>query len=239
MNAYTNTAPLDYASHEDLVTDHIALVKRIAYHLAGRLPSTIDINDLMQAGMIGLLEASRNFDPERGASFDTYAGIRIRGSMLDEVRRNDWTPRSVHQKSRQVSEAMQAIEFETGRAAEPKEIAKRLEISLDDYYAIVRDSAGCRLFSLEGTVEEQGYRGDLPVSDTATPDQALNQRQFRAGLTAAIERLPEREQLVLSLYYEKELNLKEIGEVLGVSESRVCQIHGQAMARLRGMVDST
>ena len=238
MNAYTNVAASNYASQDELVTDNIALVKRIAHHLAARLPQTIDINDLMQAGMIGLLEAARNFDPSRGASFDTYAGIRIRGSMLDEVRKHDWTPRSVHQKSRQVSEAMRAIEFETGRAANANEIAGRLGISRDDYHAILRDTAGCRLFSLEESMDEYGYRGDLPKSDTATPDQALDQNQFRAGLTAAIKRLPEREQMVLSLYYERELNLKEIGEVLGVSESRVCQIHGQAMIRLRGMVDA-
>ena len=238
MTPYSSAASVKSPAHDDLVTQNVTLVKRIAHHLAARLPSTIDINDLMQAGMIGLLEASKNFDPERGASFDTYAGIRIRGAMLDEVRRNDWTPRSVHQKSRQVSEAMRAIEFETGRSAEPKQIAKHLGISLDEYHAIVRDTAGCRLFSLEETVNEFGRSADLPVSDTATPDQALAQNQFKSHLSAAIERLPEREQLVLSLYYEKELNLKEIGEVLGVSESRVCQIHGQAMARLRGLVET-
>lgn len=238
MSPYGSAATVGQTAHDELVTDNIALVKRIAHHLAARLPSTIDIDDLMQAGMIGLLEASRNFDPTRGASFDTYAGIRIRGSMLDEVRRNDWTPRSVHQKSRQVSEAMRAIEYEKGRAAEPKEIARRLGISLEDYHAIVRDTAGCRLFSLEETEGEFGRAADVPVSDTATPDQALAKSQFRTNLTSAIGRLPDREQLVLSLYYEQELNLKEIGEVLGVSESRVCQIHGQAMARLRGLVDA-
>jgi RNA polymerase sigma factor for flagellar operon FliA len=238
MNAYSTVAPANYASQEELVTNNIALVKRIAHHLAARLPATIDINDLMQAGMIGLLEASRNFDPSRGASFETYAGIRIRGSMLDEVRKNDWTPRSVHQKSRQVSEAIRAIEYETGRPAESKDIAERMGISIEDYHAILRDTAGCRLFSLDETMDEHGYRSDVPRSDTETPDQALDKSQFRSGLTAAIKKLPEREQMVLSLYYEQELNLKEIGAVLGVSESRVCQIHGQATIRLRTLVES-
>ena len=236
MTVYSKIASTSESSHEELVIDNIALVKRIAHHLAARLPATIDINDLMQAGMIGLLEAAKNFDPSRGASFDTYAGIRIRGSMLDEVRRHDWTPRSVHQKSRQVSEAVRAIEFETGRPAESRQIAERLGISVDDYHAILRDTAGCRLFSLEESMDEHGYRGDVPTSDTQTPDQALDQSQFRTGLVDAINKLPEREQMVLSLYYERELNLKEIGEILGVSESRVCQIHGQAMIRLRAMV---
>ena len=238
MNAYTNVAPAGYATDEELIVENVTLVKRIAHHLAARLPATIDINDLMQAGMIGLLEAAKNFDPSRGASFDTYAGIRIRGSMLDEVRKHDWTPRSVHQKSRQVSEAIRAIEFEAGRAATPTEIADRMGITIDEYHAILRDTAGCRLFSLEESMEEHGYRGDLPSSDSETPDQALDKSQFRAGLAASIGKLPEREQLVLSLYYEQELNLKEIGEILGVSESRVCQIHGQAMLRLRAMVES-
>jgi RNA polymerase sigma factor for flagellar operon FliA len=233
MIAYSNVASKDYASHDDLVTSHISLVKRIAHHLAARLPSTVDIDDLQQSGMIGLLEAASNFDPTRGASFDTYAGIRIRGAMLDDIRKQDWTPRSVHQKYRQVSEAVRAIEGETGRPAEAKEIAKRLGISLDDYHNILSDSAGCRLFSLEETLDEPTFGRDLPASNTATPDQALRQSQFRQELADSIQQLPERERLVLSLYYERELNLKEIGEVLGVSESRVCQIHGQAMIRLR------
>ena len=131
-----------------------------------------------------------------------------------------------------------AIEYEAGRAASGPEIATQMGISLDEYHAILRDTAGCRLFSLEESMDEHGHRGDLPTSNTATPDQALDQSQFRSGLVDAIGRLPEREQMVLSLYYEQELNLKEIGEVLGVSESRVCQIHGQAMIRLRTMVDS-
>jgi len=233
MIAYTQASAGQYESQDDLVTAHISLVKRIAYHLAARLPSTVDVDDLLQSGMIGLLEAAGNFDPARGASFDTYAGIRIRGAMLDDIRKQDWTPRSVHQKYRQVSEAVRKIESETGRAAEAKDIAEKLGISLDDYHNILTDSAGCRLFSLEETLDQPTFSGALVDSDTATPDQALGRSQFRSELAGAIDQLPEREKLVLSLYYEQELNLKEIGEVLGVSESRVCQIHGQAMIRLR------
>lgn len=235
MIGYANYASNQYISQDELVTSHVDLVKRIAHHLVARLPASVEIDDLLQAGMIGLLEASRNFDASKGASFDTYAGIRIRGSMLDEVRRLDWTPRSVHQKHRQVSAAVREIQAETGRPAESQEIAARLGISIDEYHDILADSAGSRLFSFEEANEDWQVGQELPASDVATPDQAFGDDQFREFLIEAIGDLPERERLVLSLYYERELNLKEIGAVLGVSESRVCQIHGQALVRLRAM----
>ncbi len=237
MNTYGSVAADPEFAGDDLVTQNIDLVKRIAQHLAARLPSTVDIDDLMQSGMVGLLEAASNFDPDRGASFETYAGIRIRGSMLDDIRKHDWTPRSVHHKYRKVTEAINAIEAETGQRAQPAEIAGRLEITLDEYHRILADSAGSRLFSLEETMEEPSLNRPAPASKTAAPDQALYHTQFRENLAKAIEKLPERERLVLSLYYERELNLKEIGEILDVTESRVCQIHGQAMLRLRAIVD--
>jgi len=233
--SYANYATNKYVSQDDLVTANLDLVKRIAHHLAARLPASIDINDLLQAGMIGLLEASGNFDATRGASFETYAGIRIRGAMLDEVRRLDWTPRSVHQKYRQVCEAVRTVEVETGRPAESQAVADRLGLSIEDYHAVLADAAGCRLFSFEESQEDPLQGREIPSASTPTPDQALDVQQFRDRLAAAISRLPERERLVLSLYYERELNLKEIGAVLGVSESRVCQIHGQALIRLRAI----
>ena len=236
MNAYSNVASNTYESQDDLVSRHVSLVKRIAHHLSARLPESVDIDDLMQAGMIGLLEASSNFDDSRGASFETYAGIRIRGAMLDEVRKQDWTPRSVYRKQREISESIRAIELETGKPAEARDVAERLGISLDDYFDVLRDATGCRLFSLDTSHDEHSYGYNEPKSDGVTPDQALSQEQQSARIAAAIENLPERERLVLSLYYERELNLKEIGEVLGVSESRVCQIHSQAAMRLRAMI---
>jgi len=233
MNAYTNVAPAAKQSNDDLITRNIGLVKRIAHHLAARLPSSVDVDDLIQSGMIGLLEAAGNFDPDRGASFETYAGIRIRGAMLDDIRKHDWTPRSVHHKYRQVTEAIHEIEAECGRGAEPTEVAKRLGISMDEYHKILRDSASSRLFSLDETLDEPNLHRPPPASKTAMPDEELFRSQFQENLAVAIEDLPERERLVLSLYYEQELNLKEIGQVLDVSESRVCQIHGQAVMRLR------
>ena len=236
MIAYSNVARMAYPSQDELVLQSIGLVKRIACHLAARLPSCVDMDDLLQAGMIGLLEAAGNFDASRGASFDTYAGIRIRGAMLDEVRKLDWTPRSVHRKHRQVSEAMRDIEAEAGRPATGNEIAGRLGISLDEYFTILSDTAGCRLFSLDDSSEEGGLPRDIPAGNTESPDQAVARTQFRRQLVAAIDRLPERERLVLSLYYERELNLKEIGAVLDVTESRICQIHSQVLIRLRSMI---
>jgi RNA polymerase sigma factor for flagellar operon FliA len=236
MIAYSNVARMAYPSQDELVMQSVGLVKRIACHLAARLPSTVEMDDLLQAGMIGLLEAAGNFDASRGASFDTFAGIRIRGAMLDEVRKLDWTPRSVHQKHRQVSEAMREIEAEAGRPAAGNEIAERLGISLEEYYGILNDTAGCKLFSLDDSNDESGQPRDVPEDNAETPDEAVAKAQFRQRLAAAIERLPEKERLVLSLYYERELNLKEIGVVLDVTESRICQIHGQALMRLRSII---
>ena len=222
-----------YTDSNQLVVQHEPLVKRIAYHLMSRLPASVQADDLIQAGMIGLIEASRKFDPEQGASFETYAGIRIRGAMLDEIRRTDWTPRSVHRKAREVAEAVRKIENEVGRDARDVEVAEEMGLSLDEYHKILQDSTGCRIFSFEdpGTLGDEGF-----PNTTRQPNQPLETLQksdFKQGLAEEIKGLPERERLVMALYYDEELNLREIGEILGVSESRVCQIHGQALIRLR------
>tara|TARA_Y100000782_G_scaffold48639_1_gene54432 strand:+ start:1 stop:711 length:711 start_codon:yes stop_codon:yes gene_type:complete len=213
-----------------LVEQYAPLVKRIAYHLLGRLPSSVQVEDLMQAGMIGLLEASRKFDFGKGASFETYAGIRIRGAMLDEVRKGDWAPRSVHRNTRMVSDAMRAVEARLGRDAKDHEVAVELDMSLEEYYAILSDTAGSKLFSFDDLLEA-GAPADVQGGEE--PLSGLQDERFRAALVEAIDGLPERERLLLSLYYDEELNLKEIGAVLGVSESRVSQLHSQCAARLR------
>ncbi len=233
MNGYAMYATTDETAHNDLVIQHVTLVNRIAYHMVSRLPANVQVDDLVQAGMIGLLEAARNYNPSQGASFETYAGIRIRGSMLDEIRRLDWTPRSVHRKVRMVSEAVRLIENEKGRDARDHEVAEALELTLEEYHKILQDATGCRVFSFEdmnsmGEDHESGMSG----SDDG-PLECLQDEDFKKNLSHSISGLPERERLVMSLYYDEELNLREIGEVLGVSESRVCQIHGQALIRLR------
>ena len=213
---------------EALVMRHAELVKRIAYHLAGRLPASVEVDDLIQAGMLGLLEAAANYSEGRGASFETYAGIRIRGAMLDGLRKLDWAPRSVHRKARAVAKAIREIESEIGREARDVEVADRMGMKLSEYHRIVEDSAGCQISSL--TTEE----GEITLTDSsADPFRDVVDEDFRAALTDAIANLPERERLVMSLYYDDELNLKEIGAALRVSESRICQIHGQALVRLQ------
>jgi RNA polymerase sigma factor for flagellar operon FliA len=218
---------------DDLVREHGALVKRIAHHMMGRLPDSVQVDDLIQAGMIGLLEAARKYDGGKGASFETYAGIRIRGAMLDEIRKGDWAPRSVHRNSRRISNAIKQVESEKGRDAEDAEVAACLGVSQEEYHSILKDSAGCRLFSYEEAVEksESGY--DMFEESSPSPVAGIERDAFQKHLAEAISHLPEREQLVLALYYDEELNLKEIGAVLGVSESRVSQLHSQAAARLR------
>jgi RNA polymerase sigma factor for flagellar operon FliA len=201
--------------------------------MLGRLPDSVQVDDLIQAGMIGLLEAARKYDGGKGASFETYAGIRIRGAMLDEIRRGDWAPRSVHRNSRRISDAIKQIESVKGRDAEDAEVAEFLGISQDEYHAILQDSAGCRLFSYEEVIEKSESGGDVFEAETPNPLDGIERGAFQQQLAEAIKGLPEREQLVLALYYDEELNLKEIGAVLGVSESRVSQLHSQAAARLR------
>lgn len=222
-------------SQHQLIERYAPLVKRIAYHLLARLPASVQVDDLMQAGMIGLLEASKKYDGTKGASFETYAGIRIRGAMLDEVRKGDWAPRSVHRNTRMVSDAIRAIEARTGRDAKDQEVAAELQLSLEDYYGILGDTLGSRLFSFDDLIQdgEQGGLHEDVSSSHGGPLHGLEDERFQSALADAIAHLPERERLVLSLYYDEELNLKEIGEVLGVSESRVSQLHSQCAARLR------
>jgi len=218
---------------DDLVIQHVPLVKRIAFHLMGRLPDTVLVDDLIQAGMLGLLEAVKNYDMSQGASFDTYAGIRIRGSMLDEVRRSDWTPRSVHKKARMVAEAIRELENKLGREVRDVDVAEHLGVEVEDYNQILQDSQGCKTLSVEVLAET----GDSAFRDAektnSEPVDLLEEDDFQQALSKAIMALPERERLVVSLYYEEEFNLREIGEVLNVSESRVSQISSQAMLRLR------
>ncbi|WP_166265202.1 RNA polymerase sigma factor FliA [Marinobacter caseinilyticus] len=215
-----------------LVENHAPLVKKIALHMLARLPASVQLDDLMQAGLIGLLEAAQKYQSTKGASFETYAGIRIRGAIVDEIRKGDWVPRSVHRNARRVARAIKVVEDRKGCEAQDSEVADELEMTLAEYHACLNDASSGRLFSLD----ELNESGELPIEEPEASDnplEGITSDAFRASLAGAISELPEREKLVLSLYYQDELNLKEIGAVIGVSESRVSQIHSQAALRLR------
>ncbi|EAR56175.1 flagellar biosynthesis sigma factor FliA [Photobacterium sp. SKA34] len=220
-------------SPQAFIERYSSLVKRIAHHLMVRLPPSVLVEDLIQSGMIGLLEAQQNYDPTKGASFETFAGIRIRGAMLDDIRRGDWVPRSVYKNSRKISEAISHLENELGRDPNDQEIAQYLDMPLEQYHQALNDVNCGRLVGISDLgVAEDTVANEESIGENS-PFQGVVDDNFRASLAEAIKTLPEREALVLSLYYDEELNLKEIGAVIGVSESRICQIHSQAMQRLR------
>ncbi|WP_413701319.1 RNA polymerase sigma factor FliA [Psychromonas sp. KJ10-10] len=216
----------------ELIEKHTELVQKIAYHLMVRLPPNVLVDDLIQSGMIGLLEVARNFDATKGASFETFAGIRIRGAMLDEMRRGDWVPRSVHKNSRSIANAIAEVEKITGRDAKEAEIAKQLSLTLPEYHHMLRDVNCAKLVAYEDLATSEEGLCSEPASHDMTFNE-VSESQFASKLVEMIKELPEREALVLSLYYDEELNLKEIGMVLDVSESRVSQIHSQALHRLK------
>jgi len=224
-------------AHDELVTQYAPLVKRIAYHLKARLPATVIVDDLLQAGMVGLLEASRKYDSGRGASFETYAGIRIRGAMLDELRRNDWAPKSVHRKVRDITEAIREIENREGRDARDEEVIEKLNISKDDYYKTLQNISTHKVMSWDDLgVDEDAIRSSNGIHKDGLQEE-LERHNFNDKLTEAVASLPERERMIVALYYESELNLREIGATLNVSESRISQLLSQAHLRLRARME--
>jgi RNA polymerase sigma factor for flagellar operon FliA len=219
-------------------------VRRIALQMLAKLPASVELDDLIQAGMIGLLDASTRYQDNRGAQFETFASQRIRGAMLDELRANDWGSRGLRQSARKVEGAIQALEHRLGRAPTEGEIAKELQMTLDAFQGLLQEIQGCQLLYVEDF--SQDGEGDSPFldrhasaargergGDSEDPLAQLMESGFRHQLVAAIAELPERDQLLLNLYYEEELNLREIGAILEVSQSRVCQLHSQAISRLR------
>jgi RNA polymerase sigma factor for flagellar operon FliA len=233
---YTAHGVLD---KQQLVIQYAPLVKRIAYHLMARLPASVQADDLIQNGMLGLLDACGRFEDGQGAQFETYAVQRIRGAMLDGLRENDWVPRSVRREMRRVEAAITQLEHQHGRQPNETELAAALDMPLAEYQRLLGDARGHQLLSLEDLSGSDGDEEFLDRHETGTnqdPLALLLEGDMRIALVRGIEALPEREKLVMSLYYEEELNLREIGEVLGVTESRVCQLHSQAIARLRAQV---
>jgi len=223
-------------NNDDMLNKHAALVKKIAYQLKAKLPPNVELDDLIQAGMIGLLDAVKRYEDTHGAQFETYAALRIRGAMLDELRSTDWLPRSIRKNMRDVELAISQLEQELGQAPTEKEVAIKLQLPINTYQELLSECSGHQLVYYEDFHETDGSEHFLDRFQTGInndPIQSMLGNDFRQALIDAIESLPEREKIMMGLYYEQELNLKEIGAVMSVSESRICQLHTQAIARLR------
>ncbi|MCA3219417.1 MAG: RNA polymerase sigma factor FliA [Burkholderiales bacterium] len=233
---YTQRGTLD---RKDYVKQYAPLVRRLAHQMVARLPANVELDDMVQAGMIGLMDAVGRFEEAQGTQFEVYAASRIRGAMLDELRANDWLPRSARKSQRDIENAIHRLEGRLKRAPSEVEIARELNISVKQYQEMLTDARGAQLIyfdDLGGGSEDEDYL-ERHVADLAEeggdPGAILRDQRFRTALIAAIEELPEREKRLMGMYYEQDMNLREIGAVMGVTESRVCQLHSQAVARLR------
>ncbi|MCP4548769.1 MAG: FliA/WhiG family RNA polymerase sigma factor [bacterium] len=224
---------------ERLIIHYLGLVKYVAGRLAAGLPESVDINDLVGAGMLGLMKAVEAYDPAKEVKFETYSMPRIRGAMLDELRNQDWFPRSIRRKAKRIDNAVRYLEGALGRAPRDTELAKHMRLDLHDFYKLVGDVSKSSLLSIEEDLrvgKDGTYTSVRDIlADAKVPDayQELADRELRAIVIDTLDNLDQKEKLVLTLYYFEELTLAEIGEVLGVSESRVCQIHGKAIHRLK------
>jgi len=218
------------------LSQHAPMVKKLAHLMKAKLPPSVEVDDLIQAGMIGLLDAVNRYEEIHGAQFETYAMQRIRGAMLDELRSSDWMPRSMRQNMRKVEVAINTLQQRLGRPPNESEVAKQLKLSLEAYQEMLADGGGHQLVYYEDFHDSQSNEHFLDRHSTETGDDPLEmlmESGFRSAVIEAIEALPEREKILMGLYYEQEMNLKEIGAIMGVSESRVCQLHSQAIARMR------
>ncbi len=220
---------------EQCLREYSHLVKWLAHQMMARLPSSVQIDDIIQAGMIGLLDAAGRYDEFHGAQFETYAMQRIRGAMLDELREADWLPRSLRRDMRRIETSISRLQQKLGRPPSETEIAADMEVPLAEYQQMLHASRGAQLMYYEDFQggDEEDFFERFESSKDAGPLDLLEDGRFRAELARAIENLPERERMLMGMIYEQEMNLREIGEVFGVSESRVSQLHSQAVARLR------
>ena len=236
---YTARGQLD---RNALIRQYQPLVRKLAHHLMARLPANVQVDDLIQVGLIGLSEALSRFEATQGVQFETFATQRIRGAMLDELRENDWVSRSTRKSQKEIEESLRQLEHRLGRSPLESEIAADLGISLSDYQSLLTKVRGTQLVYLEdlnhGSEDEDSFLDRHMGDPDADPINVLRDQRLRTALVAAIKNLPEREQFIMSMYYEQDMNLKEIAAVLDVTESRVCQLHSQSIARLRAKMRS-
>ncbi|GAB4398269.1 MAG: RNA polymerase sigma factor FliA [Rhodoferax sp.] len=231
---YTAKGQLD---RNALIRQYQPLVRRLAHHMMAKLPANVQLDDLIQVGMIGLSEALSRYEATQGVQFETFATQRIRGAMLDELRENDWVSRGTRKSQKDIEDAIRRLEQKLGRAPRESEIAQELGMTLADYQELLNKVRGTQLIYLEDMTndseDEDGFLDRHLGDPSADPANVLRDQRMREALVAAIKTLPEREQFVMSMYYEQDMNLKEIAAVLDVTESRVCQLHSQSIARLR------
>ena len=231
---YTAKGQLD---RNALIRQYQPLVHRLAHHMMAKLPASVEVDDLIQVGLIGLSEALSRYETGQGAQFETFATQRIRGAMLDELRENDWMSRGSRKNQKDIEQALRRLEHQLGRSPIESEIAAELGLSLSDYQSLLGKVRGTQLIYLEDMgrsgEDDDGFLDRHVADNDADPLNRLGDQRLRQALVAAIKTLPEREQFVMSMYYEQDMNLKEIAAVLNITESRVCQLHSQSVARLR------
>ncbi|BAP89545.1 RNA polymerase sigma-28 subunit FliA/WhiG [Burkholderiales bacterium GJ-E10] len=240
-DAFVYTARGTLERDQDYAKQYAPLVRRIAHQMVAKLPANVEVDDLIQAGMIGLMDAVGRYEASQGTQFEVYAASRIRGAMLDELRAGDWMPRSARKSQREIENAIHRVEQRLRRPPQESEIARELDMSVGEYQELLAEARGAQLIYFDdlggGDNDEDYLERHLPQTDSE-PMGILRDKRFRAALVEAIENLPEREKLLMSMYYEQDLNLREIGAVMGVTESRVCQLHSQAVSRLRAKLKS-
>jgi RNA polymerase sigma factor for flagellar operon FliA len=221
-----------------VVEKYAYLIKKVAYKMIARLPANVEMDDLMSAGVIGLIDAAEKYDPEKSSNFRTYAEIRIRGAMVDELRSLDWVPRSVRQKGASIDVVARTLTSRLGRPATDEEIARELGLTVEEYYLLAEKARAVSVVSYEdlgatGTEDKRDFLDCVADPEAEDPEETSEKTNRRSVMMRAIQKLPERQRVVLSLYYFEDLNLKEIGNLLGVTESRISQIHSQAVIQLR------
>jgi RNA polymerase sigma factor for flagellar operon FliA len=233
-NAYTR---LDKDSREKVIEEFLPVIKHLAYKVARGFENENLIDDLISAGIIGLLEVMEKYDSSRGAKLNTFAYLRIRGAMIDELRSRDWFPRSARAKAKRIQEVTRKLEHEKGRYPNEEEIANELGIDLDEYLSMLRSCGNLSVVSIEDVSESVGESRDRVIGyvldDDENPEKYAEYYELERILAAELQKLPEKQRIVLSLYYHEDLNMKEIAKTLGVTEARVCQIHAQAIINLR------
>ena len=231
---YTAKGQLD---RNAMIRQYQPLVRRLAHHMMAKLPANVQVDDLIQVGLIGLSDALSRYEAGQGAQFETFATQRIRGAMLDELRENDWMSRGSRKSQKDIEQALHRLEHRLGRTPLESEIATEMGMSLADYQSLLGKVRGTQLVYLEdmgrGSDDDDSFLDRHVADSDADPLNLLGDQRLREALVSAIKLLPEREQLIMSMYYEQDMNLKEIALVMNVTESRICQLHSQSIARLR------